>query len=272
MEKSDNRPVALVTGATSGLGLAIAQSFIDAGFIVFGAGRRQNPENLPAGLIYVRTDVTSNDSVEECRNYILSNAGRIDVLVCGAGSGISGSIEDTPISEAQAQLDVNFFGVVRTVQAFLPAMRQQKSGKIIVIGSIAGRIGMPFQAFYSASKFALEGFVESLRHEIRAFNIQACIVEPGDFRTGFTSARRKLVRPGSAYTSQFEKAIGVQEHDELQGALPALAGKRIVQLAGARSLPVRVTIGPIFERFAVWVRRILPDSWFEAFYKIYYKL
>lgn len=272
MEKPVDRPVAVVTGATSGLGLAIARSFVNAGFKVFGVGRRLNPENLPAELVYVQADVTSNDSIEECKNYILSNAGHIDVLICGAGSGISGSIEDTPISEAQAQLDVNFFGVVRTVQAFLPAMRQQKSGKIIVIGSIAGRIGMPFQAFYSASKFALEGFVESLRHEIRTFNIQACIVEPGDFRTGFTGSRRKLVHQGSAYTSQFEKAIAVQEHDELQGADPAVAGKRILQLALSRRLPVRITIGPLFERFAVWVRRILPDSWFEAFYKMYYKL
>jgi len=271
-ETDNHKKVAFVTGATSGLGLAIVRSLAGAGYLVYGGGRRPAPPEMPADFMYVQTDVTSDESVRKSVDYVLSGAGRVDLLVCAAGSGISGAIEDIPVDEAKSQLDVNFFGVVRVVQALLPAMRRQKGGRIIVIGSIAGKTGMPFQAYYSASKFALEGFVESLRYEVGAFNIEVCIVEPGDFRTGFTGSRKKIVPDSSAYHDKFEKVIAVQEHDETHGADPVVAGRRIVQLAGLRRLPVRITVGPLFERFAVWVRRIIPDSWFEAFYRIYYKL
>jgi len=272
MEQKHRTKVAFVTGATSGLGLAIARSLADAGYAVYGGGRRPAPAEMPSDVIYVQTDVTSDASVRKSIDYVLSVAGRVDLLVCAAGSGISGAIEDVPIEEATSQLDVNFFGVVRVVQALLPAMRRQRGGRIIVIGSIAGKTGMPFQAYYSASKFALEGFVESLRYEVSAFNIEACIVEPGDFRTGFTGARKKIIPETSAYRDKFESVIAVQEHDETHGADPVIAARRIVQLADARHLPVRITVGPLFERFAVWVRRVIPDKWFEAFYRIYYRL
>ncbi len=271
-QDTHHKKVAFVTGATSGLGLAIAKSLANAGYTVYGAGRRQAPSDVPANFTYVQTDVTSDESVRKSADYVFSREDHIDLLVCAAGSGISGAIEDIPVDQAESQLDVNFFGVVRAVQSFLPALRQQRRGKIIIIGSIAGRTGMPFQAYYSASKFALEGFVESLRYEVRAFNIEACIVEPGDFKTGFTGARQKIVPDKSAYRDTFEKVIGVQEHDETHGVDPMVAGEKIVQLVGSRRLPARITIGPLFERFAVWVRRIIPDGWFEAFYRIYYKL
>ncbi|HBK59069.1 MAG TPA: short-chain dehydrogenase/reductase [Spirochaetaceae bacterium] len=271
-EHTNLRKVAFVTGATSGLGLAIARSLAEAGYLVYGGGRRPAPSDLPANFTYVQTDVTSDESVRKSMDYVLSMAGRVDLLVCAAGFGISGAIEDIPMEEAASQFDVNFFGVVRVVQALLPTMRRQKGGRIIIIGSIAGKTGMPFQAYYSASKFALEGFVESLRYEVSAFNIEACIVEPGDFRTGFTGSRKKIVPDGSAYRDKYKKVIAVQEHDETHGMDPLVAGRRIVRLASARRLPVRITVGPLFERFAVWVRRILPDGWFEAFYRIYYKL
>ncbi|MEN6296329.1 MAG: SDR family NAD(P)-dependent oxidoreductase [Rectinema sp.] len=271
-QETNHRGVAFVTGATSGLGLAIAKSLANAGYTVYGAGRRQASSEMPANFIYVQTDVTSDESVQRSAHHVLVQEGHVDLLVCAAGSGISGAIEDIPVDQAKSQFDVNFFGVVRVVQAFLPALRQQKGGKIIIIGSIAGKTGMPFQAYYSASKFALEGFVESLRYEVRAFNIEACIVEPGDFRTGFTGARQKIVPDNSFYHDKFEKVIAVQEHDETHGVDPTVAGKKILRLASSRRLPARITIGPMFERFAVWVRRIIPDHWFEAFYRIYYKL
>ena len=273
MEQNTNRKqVAFVTGATSGLGLAIAKSLAGAGYTVYGAGRRQAPADLPANYVPVQTDVTSDVSVEKSVASVLSDGGQIDLLVCAAGYGISGAIEDIPVAQAQAQLDVNFFGVVRTVHAVLPAMRQRGGGRIIIIGSIAGTMGMPFQAYYSSSKYALEGFVESLRYEIGALNIEVCIIEPGDFRTGFTGARQKVIPQGSAYSEKFARVIGVQEHDETHGFNPSAAGERIVRLLGRRKLPTRITVGPGFERFAVWLRRIIPDSWFEGFYRLYYKL
>ena len=268
----DNKRVAFVTGATSGLGLAISRSLLDIGYIVYGAGRRQQPPDLPQDFIYVPTDVALDESVNKSRDFVLSQESHIDLLVCAAGFGISGSIEDTPIDLAKAQFDVNFFGIARVVCAFLPSMRQHGRGRIIIVGSIAGKIGMPFQAYYSASKFALEGFVESLRYEVRRFNIEACIVEPGDFKTGFTGSRQKIMTPESPYYDQFERVIGVQEHDEINGLDPAKAGKKIAGLAVSKHLPTRLTIGPFFERFAVWIRRLIPDAWFEVFYRMYYRL
>lgn len=269
---SENKRVAFVTGATSGLGLAISRSLIDIGFIVYGAGRRKPPLDLPDNYVYVQTDVALDESVNKSRDYVLSQQSHIDLLVCAAGFGISGSIEDTPIDSAIDQFNVNFFGVARVVCAFLPGMREQGRGRIIIIGSIAGKTGMPFQAYYSASKFALEGFVESLRYEVRRFNIEACIVEPGDFKTGFTGSRQKIIAPESPYYNQFERVISVQEHDEIHGLDPAKLGERIARLAVSKRLPARLTIGPLFERLAVWIRRILPDAWFEAFYRMYYHL
>jgi len=139
-----DKPVALVTGATSGIGLAIANALIDAGFVVYGAGRRTPTIQLPGGYIFVPMDVSLDDSVQKAKDRLLAEVSHIDLVVCAAGYGISGSIEDTPIEMAHAQFEVNFFGVVRVVHAFLPSMRAQGYGKIIVIGSIAGKIGMPF--------------------------------------------------------------------------------------------------------------------------------
>jgi len=267
-----NRRIAYVTGATSGLGFAIAQQLSEAGYMVYGSGRRKPPAETTWPFTYLPLDVTQEQSVVDAQTFILSKHRHIDLLVCAAGFGISGAIEDIPIAEAIAQFDVNFFGVVRVVRELLPVMRSQKEGKIIIIGSIAGKTGMPFQAYYSASKFALEGFVESLRYEMKSFDVEVALVEPGDFKTGFTGARIKVIPQESAYKSLFNRVMSVQEHDEMHGQDPYRVAKRVVRLANKKRLPTRITVGPLFERFAVWMRRILPDSWFEAFYRIYYKL
>ena len=274
MSKNEqNRRVAFVTGATSGLGLAISRELSSADYVVYGGGRRKPTESCGKNCQYVALDVTREASVVQARDFVLSHEDHIDLLVCAAGYGVSGAIEETPIEEARAQFDVNYFGVVRTVNAVLPGMRARRAGKIIIIGSVAGKIGMPFQAHYSASKFAIEGFVESLRYEVSPFGIEVCVVEPGDFKTGFTEARKKILSDGSPYQQKFQAVLSIQEHDETHGVDPAVAAKKIGSLAQAtRKLRARYTVGPLFERFAVWVRGIMPDSWFEAFYRIYYKL
>ncbi|MCX8014018.1 MAG: SDR family oxidoreductase [Rectinema sp.] len=266
-----SKKVALVTGATSGIGKAVATALLSDNWIVYGIGRRPAPEAVPAELRYFSADVSSPESMEECRHRIVSEVGCIDLIVCCAGSGISGPVEETPLESVQAQFGVNFYGVLHTVQAFLPCMRARGEGKIIIIGSIAGRIGLPFQAFYSASKFALEGLTEALRHEVRPFGIEITIVEPGDFRTEFTGARKKHIAPDSPYRKSFERAMSVQEHDEQHGWSAEAAGRKIAKLARMRHLPVRCTVGPFFERLAVWLRRLLPDRWMEALYKMYYR-
>jgi len=272
--------VALVTGATSGFGQAIATKLVSEGASVYGTGRKAasggdgaDKKQHGTAIEYLSLDTRSMESVEAAISLILEKEGRIDLLVACAGMGIAGSVEDTDFADIAYQMDVNFLGTVRTVKSCLGPMRKQGSGKIIVIGSIAGRIGMPFQAFYSSSKFALEGFVESLRHEVRKFGIEVCIVEPGDFNTGFTGARKKAVsQTDGAYDKTFERVISIQENDERNGYTPDKAAGMILALIGKKALPVRVTTGPAFQRFACLVKRLIPASWFEAFFKIYYKL
>ncbi len=266
------RKVAFVTGATSGLGYAIANRLASEGFIVYGGGRRQANSSDEASFIHISVDVTNEESVQRAKDFIFSREDHLDLIVCAAGNGVSGSIEETPIEDAKAQFEVNFYGVARAVKAMLPAMRAQNSGKIIIIGSAAGKIGMPFQGYYSASKFALEGFVESIRYEVRPFGIEVCIVEPGDFKTGFTAARKKISPQNSPYREKMLTALGIQERDEMHGIDPMVAAERIVKLAASRKFPIRISVGPLFERFAIWARRFLPDALFEVFYRMNYKL
>ncbi|MDH7483564.1 MAG: SDR family oxidoreductase [Spirochaetales bacterium] len=271
-EKTNRNTVVLVTGATSGIGKAIAAALASAGYLVIGTGRRARPSDLPETIYYEIMDVTDDASVAEAVQNITSTYGSPEICVACAGAGIAGAVEDTPLQEAKAQFEVNFFGAVRVVQAVLPLMRARNTGRIILIGSLAGRTGMPFQAFYSASKFALEGLVESLRHEVRPYGIEVCLLEPGDFKTGFTGARRKLAREGSPYLARFSTTLAIQEHDEQHGADPFAAGVAVLRLLRMRKLPLRVSVGPLFQRAAIGMRRLLPDAWFEAVYRIYYRL
>lgn len=267
--------VAVVTGATSGLGRAVASRLSREGYTVYGTGRKlpsdsARPEG-ETGIRYVALDVLSKESVRNAFGEILSREKKIDVLVTCAGMGIAGSVEDTPDEDAELQMNVNFAGTLRTIRACLPSMRGRGSGKIIVFGSLAGRIGMPFQAMYSASKFALEGLVESLRYEIRRFGVQACILEPGDFRTGFTGSRKKILSGSGVYEEAFGRVIGMQEKDEMNGFPPEKAAKKVSDLLRRSSLPVRASVGPAFQVVAARLKGMMPASWFEAAYRLYYR-
>src|SRR5437868_7748992 len=195
--------VALITGASSGIGAACAAFLVQQGHRVYGGSRSAVST---AGVEPITLDVSDDASVASAMETILAKDGRLDILVNNAGFGIAGAIEDTSIDEARAQFDVNFFGVLRMCRAVLPRMRQQKGGYIVNIGSIGGLIAIPFQGFYSASTFALEGFSEALRLEVRPFGIHVVLIEPGDHRTSFTQNRRSTAQPaaGSAYRDRFE--------------------------------------------------------------------
>ena len=179
--------VALVTGASAGIGASCAAFLAAKGYRVYGGARSAV---MAEGVEPLILDVTDDVSVARAIETILARESRLDVLVNNAGFGIAGAIEDTSIEEAREQFEVNFFGVLRMCRAVLPVMRRQKSGYIVNIGSIGGLIAIPFQGFYSATKFALEGFSESLRMEVRPFGIQVVLIEPGDHRTAFTQNRR----------------------------------------------------------------------------------
>ncbi len=212
---SNSTKVILVTGASSGLGHGIAKMLAANGHHVFGTARTPRAA-AGADFNTLTLDVTQDESVAACVAEVLRAAGRIDAVINNAGFGIAGAIEDTSPGEAQAQFETNFFGLHRVCRAVLPHLRAQRTGTIINMSSLAGRIPLPFQGFYSATKFAIEAYTESLRMEVRSFGISVSMIEPGDFATAFTANRRMTQEtiPGSPYYERAMRAIEIMAHDE----------------------------------------------------------
>ena len=181
---TDAKKTAIVTGASSGIGRASAEALARAGFSVFGTSRRE-ASNGPAGITMLVCDVTDGEAVDTLVSTVLSRTGRIDLLVNNAGIGMLGGAEESSIAQVQALFDVNVFGVIRMTNAVLPSMRRHGQGRIINIGSVLGLVPAPYSAHYSAAKHALEGYSESLDHEVRAFNIRVSVIEPAFVRTVF---------------------------------------------------------------------------------------
>jgi NAD(P)-dependent dehydrogenase (short-subunit alcohol dehydrogenase family) len=259
---ADTGRVALVTGASAGLGRACADRLAAAGWKVTGASRRGTPGASWTGL---SMDVDSDDAVPAGVAGLLAREGRIDALVAAAGWGVAGAAEDTSITEAKAQFETNFWGCVRVVQAVLPPMRARGAGRIVLMSSIGGEIGIPFQSYYSASKFALEGFAESLGYEVAPFGVTVTLVQPGNFATDFTRSRKIAARAAdSAYAAAMAKAVAVMERDERNGAAPAAVADLVQRVLDARKPPRRVSVGKASERAGLVAKRVLPFRLFEA--------
>jgi len=254
--------IVLITGASSGIGLACAKRLHQDGWTVVGTSRAPG-DTQPWRSVAM--DVDDDDSVRTGVEQILAEHGRIDALVACAGWGLGGAAEETPIEEAKAQVETNFWGVVRVVKAVLPAMRQQQGGRLVLMSSIGGLIGLPFQPFYSASKFALEGYGEALAYEIAPFNVKLTMVEPGNFSTGFTTSRR-MVAPLDidVYASAREKAITTMERDEENGAAPEKVAHVVERVLSARRPPRRTSVGKFDERIGLVAKRLLPFSVFAS--------
>ncbi len=255
--------VALITGASAGLGRACADQLAGAGWIVVGASRRGTGGTGWAGLIM---DVDSDESVRDGVAGVLKEHGRIDAVVAAAGWGVAGAAEDTSITEAKAQFETNFWGCVRVVQAVLPHMRERGAGRIVLLSSIGGVIGIPFQAYYSATKFALEGFAESLAYEVAPFGVAVTLVQPGNFATDFTASRKtaRAATPDSAYAAAMVKAVAAMERDERNGAPPGQVASAVQRVLDARKPPRRVSVGKASERIGIIAKRLLPFRVFES--------
>ena len=182
------KKVCVITGGTSGIGLCTAQAMLEKGYTVYELSRRA--EGAP-GMNHIAADVTKEETLAAAIQEILKREDHIDVLINNAGFGISGAVEFTKTEDAQHQLDVNFFGMVRMNRQVLPVMRRQCYGRIVNLSSVAGAIPIPFQTYYSASKAAINSYTMALANEVKPFGIQVCCVQPGDIRTGFTAAREK---------------------------------------------------------------------------------
>ena len=183
-QEQQTRPVAIVTGASGGIGEATARALHAAGYRVFGTSRRP-PATRSPGIEYLACDVTSDESVQAAVGEVLSKAGRIDLLVNNAGVGLVAGAEESSLEQAKSLFDVNLFGLIRMTKAVLPTMRKQRAGRIVNLSSVMGLIPAPFMALYAASKHAVEGYSESLDHEIRGSGVRVVLVEPAYTRTSF---------------------------------------------------------------------------------------
>ncbi|MEI6360865.1 MAG: SDR family NAD(P)-dependent oxidoreductase [Actinomycetes bacterium] len=252
--------VVLVTGASAGLGQVTCNALAEQGWTVVGGSRRGTGGRGWTGIV---VDVDDDDSVASAIQATIDEHGRIDAVVCAAGYGLAGPVESTTMDEARAQVETNFWGVVRVVTAVLPHMRSSGSGRIVMMSSIGGEIGIPFQAYYSASKFALEGWAEALAYEVAPFDIHLTLVQPGNFATDFTASRRMAAADPGPYAQANEHAVGVMERDERNGADPADVAAVIVAQLRAQHPRRRISVGKTGERFGLVAKRLLPHSWFE---------
>jgi NAD(P)-dependent dehydrogenase (short-subunit alcohol dehydrogenase family) len=262
---STQRPVVLITGASSGIGKACAEHLAARGFAVFGTQRRPPEGGGGAAFTTLAMDVDSDESVRQAIAEILKTAGRLDAVINNAGYAVMGSVEDTSIEEARAQLETNFFGVLRVCHAVLPIMRRQKSGHIVHISSLAGILGMPFSGIYSASKFALEGMTETLRLETRHLGIQVSLVEPGDFDTGLPTARRMTAasQTSPVYREFFAAIKAAQDKDEAVAPKPQAVAYLIEHILRSRSPRLRYSVGRLGQRIVIPLKRYLPQGLFE---------
>jgi NAD(P)-dependent dehydrogenase (short-subunit alcohol dehydrogenase family) len=262
--------VALVTGASSGIGKACAEMLAQRGFVVYGSSR--GADFRPAAFRGVQMDVCDDQSVASAFARIVQEAGTIDAVVNNAGCGIAGPVEDTTTAEAWHQMDVNFMGAFRVTRQALPIMRKKRAGVIVNVSSLGGLFGLPFQSFYSASKFAMEGYTESLRHEVNPYGIRVVLIEPGDVKTGFTGSRvvAKGAGDGSAYATAFKKCMAAVEKEEQQGVPPESIASLICKIVEGNAKGPRYTAGAVMQTITSPLKRMLPGGLFESIIGSFY--
>jgi short-subunit dehydrogenase len=269
------KKVALVTGASSGIGEATARQLQQAGFIVYGTARRTDRmgDLAASGVRTLALDVTSETSAAGAVAEIIAAEGRIDVLVNNAGYGSYGALEDVPMEEARAQIEVNVFGLARLTQLVLPHMRAQRGGTIVNISSMGGRFATPLGAWYHASKYAVEGLSDALRLELRQFGIDVVLIEPGSIRTAWGAIAADKLRTTSSqgpYAEQADAMAASLERSSRPGSRmtsPAtVIGKAVTTAATARRPRTRYRVG-FGARPLIFLSRLLPDRTFDAFVK-----
>ncbi len=249
--------VALVTGASSGIGQATAELLAARGYTVFGTSRETTQVARPYRLLSM--DVRSDASVEAAFQSLLEEAGRIDVLVNNAGYAQVGAIEESSIADVQAQFDTNLLGVLRVVKAVLPVMRQQGSGRIINVSSIVGQVAPPYMGVYATSKFALEGLSEALREEVRPFGVDVSLIEPTFVRTHIVS--QQPTNPIAAYTTRRQAAMQALSKRVESGMEPQAVAKVILRAATTRP-HLRYLVGRDVKMLMLF-KRMLPQLLFE---------
>lgn len=255
----------LVTGASSGIGKATAILLAQNHYNVYGAARRTDKmEDLKKyGIKPIALDVTKEESIVACVNQIFKEAGNIDILINNAGFGSSGAVEDVPMEDAKYQLEVNLFGVARLIQLVLPKMRGNRSGKIVNVTSIGGKIAFPLSSWYHASKFALEALSDSLRMELKQFNVDVIVVEPGGIKSEWADISNEKMTRTSGNTVYSDMVASAQKNTaNLKLPEPIVIAKLIKKGIEAKNPKIRY-VGGYMAKPIIFMRKILPDKWFQ---------
>jgi len=259
--------VVIVTGVTAGIGKACAEHLVERGYRVYGGARRVPPageETLAAsGQGFLRSwplDVTDPAAVEAFVQRVVDTEGGVAALVHAAGYTLAGAVEDVAPEEARQQFDTNLFGAHNLFRAVLPVMRRQGAGRLIVIGSVAGLFPVPFQAMYSASKYALGALTEATRMEVAPFGVKVTIIEPGDVRSEFTAARRWAAAAeaeASGYHERCRRAVDAMIRSEQAGPGPDIVVRAVDRVLHQSDPPVRVVVGAQYKLFG-YLKPLLP--------------
>jgi NAD(P)-dependent dehydrogenase (short-subunit alcohol dehydrogenase family) len=259
---SGSGQVVLVTGASSGFGRAAAGLLAERGAWVFGTSRRPDAE-AARGVEMLTLDVRSDESAAACVEAVLGRTGRIDALVNNAGVAVFGESEATSLDQARAQFETNLFGVMRMVNTVLPAMRSQGAGRIVNLSSLAGLLAVPLMPLYTASKFALEGYSESLRYELRPLGVWVTLIEPAFTATGLLASTEAAANPVPAYDGLRDAARAAIADQAAGGPTPERVAETIARALAAGTPRLRYRVG----RDAVWIprlRAIAPPARYEA--------
>lgn len=265
-----DKKVILITGISSGFGKEISKQLVDYGHTVYGTIRTEC--EIAEGVKPIFLELTNIDSIKKAITMVDQAEGKIDVLINNAGMHSGGPIEETPIEVAKKQLDVSLFGWINVINEALPLLRNSSNANIINISSIGGIMGLPFQGIYSTAKFAIEGFSEALRLELKQFGIRVTVVNPGDFKTNCTASRVYSLKENSIYTTQFNKTKAVVEQEEQNGKDPKLLAKTICKIVHNKRPKPRYLVGDPFQKLAVYLKQLLPERLFIWAFSKYYKI
>ena len=265
-----NPKTVLVTGASSGIGQSTALLLAQKGYRVFGTSRYPIGRILPQ-VEMIALDVRSDESVKSCIRTVMNKAGCLDILINNAGYELSGALEETSLDEVAGQFDTNFLGVLRMIKAVLPIMRKQNQGRIINISSLAGLVGIPFLGMYTASKFALEGYSEALRYEVKPFNIHVSMVEPSFLKTPMMNARQLAAHPIGDYDQWRKRALAAVHEFEENAPGPELVANAVLKIIKSKSPRLRYILG---QQAAIVsnLRRFLPEAMLEQGIRSNFKL
>jgi len=257
--------VALVVGASSGMGKACAEYLREQGYYVYGTSRRasfpvdSSYRQEQGFLTMIPLDVTDDCSIKKAVDFVIAQEGQINVLLNCAGYGLSGAVEDISREEGHRIFDTNMIGMMMVCKQVLPHMRSQRQGLIVNIGSVAGLFALPFQSMYSATKYAVEAMTEALRMEVRPFGIKVSLIDPGDVSTGFTKARQvaQAALTNPVYRERHDKAVNTMIKSELNGPGPEIVVRAFARILQSKNPPVRV-ITSLDYRAAALAKRLLP--------------